>query len=106
MAELFFMGTGKMETAIAGGIVKKNVFNGNDLCGFDISSAAAAEFTKTTGVCTVSDPAAAIAASSAILIAVKPQMITVALEQFKEIFTKYLKKDLKELNFRLIDLLE
>ena len=85
MAELFFMGTGKMATAIAGGIVKKNVFNGNDLCGFDISSAAAAEFTKTTGVCTVSDPAAAIAASSAILIAVKPQMITAALEQFKEI---------------------
>ena len=85
MAQLFFMGTGKMATAIAGGLVKKNVFESSELCGFDINPAAAAEFTKATGVPTVTTPADALAASSAVLIAVKPQMITAALEQFKEI---------------------
>ena len=42
MSKLLFIGAGKMATAIAGGIVKANVFSPAEMAAFDISSEAAA----------------------------------------------------------------
>ena len=80
MKELYFIGGGKMATAIAGGIVRAGVFSAEQLGAFDPDVKAAALFTETTGVRADSDsPEAGIAASKAALIAVKPQMLDKAL---------------------------
>ena len=50
MSKLFFLGAGKMATAIAGGIVKAEVFQKAELAAFDVSPKAAAEFEQKTGV--------------------------------------------------------
>ena len=81
MSKLLFIGAGKMATAIAGGLVKANVFQASELQAFDINSAAAAEFTKNTGVaCAVTDCAGLAAAADRVLLAIKPQTMTKALE--------------------------
>ena len=55
MKELYFIGGGKMATAIAGGIVRAGVFSAEQLGAFDPDVKAAALFTKTTGVGADSD---------------------------------------------------
>ena len=50
MSKLFFIGAGKMATAIAGGLVRSGTFSSQELQAFDIDPAAAAKFTEATGV--------------------------------------------------------
>ena len=50
MSKLLFIGAGKMASAIAGGIVKANVFAANEMAAFDISPQAAESFTAATQV--------------------------------------------------------
>ena len=86
MKELFFIGSGKMATAIAGGIVKAGLFTPEQLGAFDPDKKAAQLFTESTGVAAVSDsPEAGIAASKAIIIAVKPQVLESALCSYREL---------------------
>ena len=77
--QILFIGAGRMATAIAGGMVKKG-FAAKNLKAYDVSSAAAAEFTKVTGVaaCT-SGVAELVAAADVALLAVKPQYLAEAL---------------------------
>ena len=85
MYKLFFIGTGKMATAIAGGVVKSGIFAPEQIGGFDVSEAAAAKFTEVTGCQACSDNMAdALANSEAVVIAVKPQVIS-ALSADKEL---------------------
>ena len=82
MFKLFFLGAGKMATAIAGGIVKAGVFQKSELAAFDVSAKAAQEFEEKTGVHCYSGGALneGIAQAEAVLLAVKPQVLASALE--------------------------
>ncbi|MBQ9087362.1 MAG: pyrroline-5-carboxylate reductase [Lentisphaeria bacterium] len=80
MSKLFFIGTGKMATAIAGGIVKSQMLSAGDIAGFDINPAAAESFTQATGVAAyTSGLETHLAEAETVLLAVKPQMLASAL---------------------------
>ena len=50
MSKIFFLGAGKMATAIAGGLVKSGLYKAEELAAFDVNAAAGAAFAKATGV--------------------------------------------------------
>ncbi|MBR1952987.1 MAG: pyrroline-5-carboxylate reductase, partial [Lentisphaeria bacterium] len=78
MSKIFFLGAGKMATAIAGGLVKSGLYKSCELAAFDVSAAAGENFTRETGVkVTVLED---IVNAEAVLLAVKPQMLFQALE--------------------------
>lgn len=80
MKELFFIGSGKMATAIASGIVKTGVFSPDSLGAFDPDKKAAKEFSRITGISVSTDsPRSGIENSKAVIVAVKPQNIESAL---------------------------
>ena len=84
MSKLFFLGTGKMATAIAGGIVKEGVLNANELAGYDINPDAAVAFASATGATAFSTELEKhLSAAECVLLAVKPQMLSAALENFR-----------------------
>ena len=86
MYKLFFIGTGKMATAIAGGIVRSGVVACNEMAGFDIDQAAAELFEKNTGIKAFSDDLRSVLEDAeVVLIAVKPQMIRSALKDLQGI---------------------
>ncbi len=78
MGKIFFIGAGKMATAIAGGMVSTGALSAAELAAFDVSSEAAAKFTAETGISCVDDPGKLVD-FDAVLIAVKPQMLASAL---------------------------
>lgn len=99
MSKLFFLGAGKMATAIAGGIVKAEVFQKAELVAFDVSPKAADEFEQKTGVRCYWGGADSllfrgkdgaeecggalrkiVEQADAVLLAVKPQVLASALE--------------------------
>lgn len=83
MIKLFFIGTGKMATAIAAGLTAAGVYNPDELCGYDISPDAAGAFNEASGVRAVSAmPLELLEATPAVLIAVKPQMVKAALAEY------------------------
>ena len=77
MSKIFFLGAGKMATAIAGGLVKSGLYKSCELAAFDVSAAAGENFTRETGVnvSSLED----IENAEAVLLAVKPQMLFQAL---------------------------
>ena len=85
MSKLFFIGAGKMATAIAGGLVKSGTFARQELQAFDINPAAAAKFTEATGVECLSGELteAPLQDAGAVLLAVKPQYLADALNGWK-----------------------
>ena len=99
MSKLFFLGAGKMATAIAGGIVKAEVFQKAELAAFEVSPKAADEFEQKTGVRCYWGGADSllfrgkdgaeecggalrkiVEQADAVLLAVKPQVLASALE--------------------------
>ena len=50
MSGIFFLGAGKMATAICGGLVKSGLYEAGDLAAFDVSEAAGKAFSQATGV--------------------------------------------------------
>ncbi len=86
MTELLFIGGGKMATAIAGGIVKAGVFSAEKIKAFDVNAQSAENFSKSTGIeCFTTSVENLITESKTVLIAVKPQVITQALQPHKEL---------------------
>ena len=76
MSKLFFLGAGKMATAIAGGLVKAGTFQADELLAFDVNPKAAEAFQNATGIrCVTADCKAAAAGAETVLLAVKPQML-------------------------------
>ena len=76
MSKLFFLGAGKMATAIAGGLIKAGTFQADELLAFDVNPKAAEAFQNATGIrCVTADCKAAAAGAETVLLAVKPQML-------------------------------
>ena len=78
MSKIFFIGAGRMATAIAGGMVRSGNFKAEDISAFDVSQVAAARFTEATGIktsaeCDFSD-------SDIVVFAVKPQYLDPAVK--------------------------
>ena len=78
MRGICFIGAGKMATAIAGGMVRKNIKT--EIHTFDPLPAAAEQFCRTCGGKAFPSPAAALENTDAVLLAVKPQYLTGAVE--------------------------
>ena len=76
MKKLFFIGAGKMASAIAGGLTASGKFSGGELGAFDPDQKSAEAFQKASGVSVdTNSPECGINESSALLLAVKPQVI-------------------------------
>lgn len=82
MRGICFIGAGKMATAIAGGMVRKNIKT--EIHTFDPFAAAAEQFCKLTGGTAHPSPVAALEHTDVILLAVKPQYLTEAVAAFRE----------------------
>ena len=87
MKQLFFIGAGKMATAIAAGLVRTGAFTPEELLAYDISEKAAAKFTENTGVACRSGEfrEEELENVPAVLLAVKPQYLADALNGLKSI---------------------
>lgn len=83
MKELFFLGAGKMASAIAGGIVKSGLYNADSLSAFDVSTQARDSFSAMSSVVCCQDVVSGASSASRVLVAVKPQMIESALIPLK-----------------------
>lgn len=82
MRGICFIGAGKMATAIAGGMVRKNIKT--EIHTFDPFAAAAEQFCKLTGGTAHPSPVAALEHADVILLAVKPQYLAEAVAAFRE----------------------
>ena len=87
MSKLLFIGAGKMASAIAGGIVKADLFAAQELSAVDISSQAAAAFTAASGVNCSCSTLEELSTAENVLIAVKPQYLESAIAPLKGKFS-------------------
>ena len=88
MVGLFVIGAGKMGGAIAGGLISKGVFGADEVAAFDVNKQAAAAFAERVGCTAFSECAEALDTlknATAVLLAVKPQVIGSALEPWKKL---------------------
>jgi pyrroline-5-carboxylate reductase len=82
---ILFLGTGKMASAIAGGMVKAGT-DPNEIGGYDVNDSALQLFSKNTGATSFTDIKNAISASEVIVLAVKPQHFTSAVSGKADLF--------------------
>lgn len=86
--ELLFIGAGKMGTAIASGLIKSKEFMPSELAAFDVSATAADNFHSITSInCYTNDLAGLISSAKAVLLAVKPQMLSSAVSGMRELLS-------------------
>ncbi len=87
MKQLFFIGAGKMATAIATGLTRTKTFSAEELSAYDVDPDAAAKFTDKTGIrCRCGEIVEEeLDSVPAILLAVKPQHLSDALNGLKSI---------------------
>lgn len=81
MQGICFIGAGKMATAIASGLVRKNI--DTQIHTYDPSVPAAEQFCRTTGGTSYPSPREALKGTGIILLAVKPQYLTEAVNAFR-----------------------
>lgn len=78
--KLYFVGAGKMATALATGIVREGLFPTDELCACDVNELARAAFTEATGIVCEASASAALSEAEVVLLAVKPQVAEAAVK--------------------------
>lgn len=87
--KLGFLGAGQMGSALASGAVKSNLFKPADLCFCDPNADQLQKMKSMFPGCeTTSDASVLFAASTQIILAVKPQILPVVAEKLKSIVTE------------------
>ena len=82
MQGICFIGAGKMATAIATGLVRKNI--GAPIHTYDPAEKAAEQFCRKSGGTAYPSPKEALKETGIVLLAVKPQYLTEAVNAFRE----------------------
>ena len=82
-----FVGTGRMATALAGGLVSSEFCSRDSIVGNDVVPAAAAAFAEATGGSIVDSNAEVANRSDVIVLAVKPQQISEVLAELASAVT-------------------
>lgn len=85
MSKVFFLGAGRMASALAGGAVRSGVLCAGEINAFDPDKRAAEAFTAATGAdCFADDAVKYAGAADVAVLAVKPQMLETALAGVSE----------------------
>ena len=82
-----FIGTGKMATALAKGVIDAGFVRAGNVVGFDVLPQAEKDFSAATGAGVVNSLASLASASEVIFIAVKPHHVTGVLEELQPVVT-------------------
>jgi pyrroline-5-carboxylate reductase len=82
-----FLGTGKMATALAKGLIRAEIVTPAQLIGSDVSEAASATFAKETGAKTTSSNHEVAKAAEVLILAVKPDQVAGALADIHDHIT-------------------
>lgn len=72
--KIYFVGGGKMATALASGIVRQGLYKASELCACDVNEKAREAFTATTGIECEAAASNRISEAEVVLLAVKPQV--------------------------------
>ena len=95
MVKLFVIGAGRMGGAIAGGLISKGVFSADDMAAFDVNEIAAKSFAQHVGCCAFSrydEARETLKSAPAVLLAVKPQTLEVALKAWRDLDVDFSQK--------------
>jgi len=84
---LGFLGTGKMATALAKGFIRAGLVTPKQVFGSDPVAAARTAFGKETGARILTDNAKMTEVASVLILAVKPDQTSTALEEIRDSFT-------------------
>lgn len=79
-----FVGTGKMATALAKGLITSGFSRAEDVTGTDIAPAAMQAFAAATGAGTIATPAEMLPRCDVLVLATKPQHMAAVLESIRE----------------------
>ena len=82
--KLFFLGAGKMATAIAKGLLDNRILPATAIAAVDVAPAARQAFTAATGVVCAENVPKALQEADVLLVAVKPQVAETALRPLAE----------------------
>lgn len=79
-----FIGLGNMASAILRGMKKSGKFDGDTLCGYDVSAEKCSQLADEIGLQVSSSEAETVRVSDTVVLAVKPQMMAEVLEKIKD----------------------
>jgi pyrroline-5-carboxylate reductase len=82
-----FVGTGRMATALAGGLVSSGFCSSDSIVGSDVVSAAADAFSESTGGSVVGSNSEVAGCSDVIVLAIKPQQMSEVLGELAAVVT-------------------
>ncbi len=88
MKNIGFIGTGKMATALAQGLIQSQFSQADSIQGFDIFESARESFRKKTGGKAIDSVQKLIKESDILVLSVKPQQMTEVLNEIHPIITE------------------
>ena len=85
MKKIGFIGSGNMASAIMGGIIKKGIFEPEQIIASDMYEAARVRVESSLGICVTDDNKEVVKEAEIIVFAVKPQFYASVFEEVKEL---------------------
>jgi pyrroline-5-carboxylate reductase len=88
--KLAFLGSGKMATALAQGVLRAGLFTADEMIAGDIHEPSRQKFTETTGITTTAQNKRAVESADAVMLCVKPGDISAVLQPLAELLQQRL----------------